>query len=304
MKNTMKKIITAIVILMLSTSVYPQDDITDLVATYLAAKLHQDSIDVSDIVVVYNYNCNTFDADNQPVTDSIRTVLQVGKHSTRFYPYHKYLEDTEGVDYFSPENYAKVQSDALCHLPEVWTNYPEGKMTVRDAIPPSHYETCEDLKRPIWTVWEQDTVTINGYLCKTARCEYRGVGWTVRFTEDIPVIAGPWKLSGLPGLIIEAQSQDGIHHFSMEGLENVRTLVFYEHNAITKKIDEQKLIRQRNKIFGNKLYPKNPMYYTDVRELSFTEDVIYYENGSGEMSPIINGTFVAPKAHVFQPLEK
>lgn len=280
------------------------DDITDIVAVYLAAKLHQDSIDQSNIVVVYKYSCKTFDADKKQMTDSIRMALQVGSHSTRFYPYHKYKEDTEDVDYFTPENYTTVQSDALCHIPEVWTNYPEGKMTVRDIIPPSHYESNEDLERPTWTVWEQDTLTIKGYRCKTARCEFHGLGWTVRFTEDIPAIAGPWKLGGLPGLVLEAESKDGIHHFIMEGMENVRTPVFYEHNAITKKVAEKKLIENRNKIFGNKLYPKNPMYYTDIRALSNTEDIIYYERGNGELSTIINGAFICSKAHVFQPLEK
>lgn len=291
--------------LTLSLAAQAQDDsVTDLIGTYLAAELHQDSIDQTDLVVEYQYSCKTFDADNRPVTDSMRLVLQVGSHCTRFYPYHKYKEDTEDVDYFTPENYTTVQSDAFCHVPEVWTNYPDGKMTVRDIIPPTHYEANEDLERPTWTVWEQDTLTINGYRCKTARCEYLGQGWTVRYTEEIPVVAGPWKLSGLPGLILEAESRDDIHHFIMEGLENVKTPVFYEHNAITKKVSEKTLIKNRNKIFGNKLYPKTPMYYTDVRALSFTEDIIYYESGNGEISWIINGVFVGSKAHVFQPLEK
>ena len=275
----MKTTLTILFAWTLSFTAQAQDDgVTDLIATYLAAKLHQDSIDQTDIVVEYQYRCKTFDADNHPVTDSMRLVLQVGSHCTRFYPYHKYKEDTEDVNYFTPENYTMVQSDAFCHVPEVWINYPEGKMTVRDIIPPTHYETNEDLERPTWTVLEQDTLTINGYRCKTARCESLGQGWTVRYTEE--------------------------NHFIMEGLENVKTPVFYEHNAITKKVSEKTLIKNRNKIFGNKLYPKNPMYYTDIRALSSTEDFIYYESGNGEISWIINGAFVGSKAHVFQPLEK
>ncbi len=289
----------------LATAVHAQDDgLTDLMASYLAAKLHQDSIDVSNVVVVYNYHCKTLDSEGQPVTDSMQFVLQSGGHCARFYPYHKYLEDTEDATYFTLENYATVQSDAMCHVPEVWTNYPDGMTTVRDIIPPGHYESCEELDRPTWTIRELDTLTINGYRCKTASSKYHGLEWTVRFTEDIPVAAGPWKLNGLPGLILEAESRDGIHRFAMEGLEKVKTPVFYEHNAITKKVADKKLVNQRNKIFGSKLYARNPMYYADVRALTQTEDVIYYENGSGEMSEIINGVFVGKKAHVFQPLEK
>lgn len=311
MKKTMKKIITAIVILMLSTSVYPQDDITDLVATVLAAQLHQDSIDVSDFVVVYKYTCKTFDADNKPVTDSIRLALQVSNNGSRFYPYYKYLEDTQGVDYFTPENYQLVKSEAFCHIPEVWMDYKERKQTVRDIIAPNHYETCENIPwlstTPTWTVWERDTVTIKGYLCKTARCLFHGQGWTARYTEEIPIFAGPWKLGGLPGLILDAESRDGIHRFSIESLSNVKTTIYYEHNAITQKISDEKLIKQRNRIFGNKQYPNNPIYYiTDIQSLNSTANVIYYGcfGDDKEIGLIINGAFIGDKAHVYQPLEK
>ena len=296
----MKKILTIIILIALTTSVQAQDDMVDVMSTYLAAKLYQDSIDVSNIVVAYNYSCKTFDADNLPVTDSTQLVLQVGTNCTRCYPYHKYMEDTEGTDYYTPDNFNVLISDALVHIPEVWTNYPDGKMTVRDMIIPNCYETCEDIDKPIWTVWADDTLTVQGYLCKTARCEYKGLDWIVRFTEDIPSVAGPWKLGGLPGLILEAESSDGIHHFKMETLMNVKTTIFYEHNAITKKMPENKLINNRNKIYGNKLYPKNPMYYITTRA---GNDEIYFEF-DGNLYVIINGALAVDKAHVFQPLEK
>ena len=296
------KILVTIIAFVLATAIQAQDDgyYDDAVATYLAAKLHQDSIDVSDVVVVYNYSCKTFDADNVEVTDSTRLALQVGEHCTRFYPYSKYMEDTEGIDYFTADNYNVLLSDALCHIPEVWSNYPDGKMTVRDMIIPSCYETCEDIDRPKWTVWTDDTLTIQGYMCKTARCEYKGLGWTVRYTEDIPSIAGPWKLSGLPGLILEAESRDGIHQFKMEALNNVKTPIFHEYNAITEKVSEKRLISHRNKIYGNKLYPKNPMYYMTSRA---GNDEVYCEF-DGDLYVLINGAFALHKAHVFQPLEK
>jgi GLPGLI family protein len=179
-------------------------------------------------------------------------------------------------------------------MPEVWTNYPDGKVTVRDAIVPTPYETCEERKPVKWTL-SDDTLTVGGYLCKTATCQLHGRKWTVRYAEDIPTSAGPWKLCGLPGLILEAEA-DGIHRFTIADIQRIASPIYYETNAITVKTTEAKLIKNRIKTFGNRLYLKNPKYY--VGDLS-TADVTHDTEGI-----LVNNVYVNNKAHVFQPLEE
>lgn len=58
-----------------------------------------------------------------------------------------------------------------------------------------------------WTI-TNDTKTIIGYNCKKAFCSYRGRNWEAWFAPDIAVPYGPWKLFGLPGLILEAVSDN------------------------------------------------------------------------------------------------
>ena len=212
----------------------------------------------------------------------------------------------EGYDFFSDE-LPLLRAESFCFMPQVWTNYPEGQVTVRDAIPPSIYETQEKRKNIKWTL-NDSTLTVAGYLCKTAVCQLHGLKWTVRYAEDIPTTAGPWKLCGLPGLIVEAVSErlrvgeqegsgiDGIHRFTLTELQHATAPIFYETNAITVKTSEEKLIKNRNKTFGNRLYPKDSHYY--IANLQ-SVDVVYVDEGS-----IINGTYVSNKAHVYMPLEK
>jgi len=60
-----------------------------------------------------------------------------------------------------------------------------------------------------------------GYPCQKAKCNFRGRQWTVWFASDIPVSDGPWKLGGLPGLIMEAYDQGIQYHFMIIGLQKV-----------------------------------------------------------------------------------
>ena len=314
----MKKILATMTTLALTIAAQAQNDgLDDIMAEMMAAKVHQECIDTANLVAVYDYECQTQDADGKAVTDRMKLCLLVGRHCTRSFPYRKFRKEREwaegkkqfaadflqmnkreymeGYDFLSEEELPLLRSESFCFMPQVWTNYPEGQVTVRDAIPPSIYETQEQRKPIKWTL-NDSTLTVAGYQCKTAVCQLHGRKWTVRYAEDIPTTAGPWKLCGLPGLIVEAVSNDGIHRFTLTDLQHATAPIFYETNAITVKTSEEKLIKNRNKTFGNRLYPKDSHYY--IANLQ-SVDVVFVDEGA-----IINGTFVNDKAHVYMPLEK
>jgi GLPGLI family protein len=306
----MKKILVMMMALVLTMGAQGQvagDGYDDLIAAMVAAKMHLDSIDESSLVAVYDYECRTQDAEGLAVTDKMKLCVQVGRHCTRSYPYRKFrmerertgkerTEYMEGYDFGSDEELPNLKAESYCFMPEVWTNYPDGKTTVRDAIVPSLYETREE-RRPIsWTL-SDDTLTFGGHPCKTATCQFHGRKWTVRYAEDIPTSAGPWKLCGLPGLILHAECDGGIHRFVISDITRTATPIYYGTNAITTRISEEKLIKNRIKTFGNRLYPKNPYYYI-AGGMSSTQDVVYCNDAL-----MVNGVLVNDRAHVFQPLE-
>ncbi len=57
---------------------------------------------------------------------------------------------------------------------------------------------------------------IGRFLCRDATIYFRGRQWRVWFTEEIPVPAGPWKLHGLTGLIVEAEDETKSFYFYLE----------------------------------------------------------------------------------------
>lgn len=56
---------------------------------------------------------------------------------------------------------------------------------------------------------------------RLATADFRGRHWTAWFATDIPVSDGPWKLGGLPGLILEAYDKGHQYTFTAVGLERV-----------------------------------------------------------------------------------
>ena len=68
--------------------------------------------------------------------------------------------------------------------------------------------------------WHLDSVTdsVCGYLCSRASTHFRGRNWIVWYAKDLKYQNGPWKLGGLPGLILRAQSEDGDHVFEAKSI--------------------------------------------------------------------------------------
>ena len=69
-----KRIIVICMILALTIGAQAQQDdgMDAMMAAMIAAKVHQDSIDTSSLVAVYDYECQTQDADGKVVTDRMK----------------------------------------------------------------------------------------------------------------------------------------------------------------------------------------------------------------------------------------
>ena len=102
----------------------------------------------------------------------------------------------------------------------VFKNYPSpGRMTNTEVVCEDWFRYEEEIPDFGWELTDS-VKTILGYECKGARCTFRGRDWTVYYAEDIPVMEGPWKLCGLPGLIMEAQADGDEYSFVCIGIRN------------------------------------------------------------------------------------
>jgi GLPGLI family protein len=78
-------------------------------------------------------------------------------------------------------------------------------------------ETLNDIN---WTI-TQETKQIMGMDCQKATGRFKGRDYEAWFSTQLPYSNGPWKLGGLPGLIVEAADTKKEVVFKMTAFENV-----------------------------------------------------------------------------------
>ena len=272
----------------------------------IAAQGQAEVIDTAQFVAVYDYECRTQDDEGQDITDRMQLAVQVGRTVVKSMPRSAYRQSDESADT------AADYQEAYMHMPTVWIGHPSGKTTVREFIFPHEYEGFERLRvgeqssgMPTpdiaWTL-TVDTLTVNGYHCQQATTTFRGAAWTVWYTEEIPSSAGPWRLRGLPGLIVEAKSE--AHTFRLaEVRQEASPITAPDQSPDVHRMEYAKLLKHKNAIYGNRQYAKNPTYYVPDLNGSITDMSIL--NHNGQQLVLANGGHpLLTKAHVYQPLEQ
>lgn len=94
------------------------------------------------------------------------------------------------------------------------------KITVYDKIV-SDYIILDDLTNKLAWQITGETKAINQLTVTKATCYFRGRNYVAWFCTDIAIQDGPWKFTGLPGLILEVYDQTGSYKFMFAGYQNV-----------------------------------------------------------------------------------
>ena len=192
-------------------------------------------------------------------------VLQIGKNMSKCYSYYSMQVDSI---FASPDRdvILRQQINAAIGSKTEWPhkrmkayvykNYPQGKMTVTDGLLMQDYIYEDTLYAQNWVIQDSSKLIL-GHECQMAVCHYRGHCWTAWLAMDIPIPDGPWKLCGLPGLIMEATTEDNSHAFKLLGMEKVskEPIVFSKtyvgNNKFEKTTFEKFLKEQYVFLFGD-----------------------------------------------------
>lgn len=163
-----------------------------------------------------------------PVVDDM--VLRVGETKSQFFSRYTFYHDSLWADpngralaeeltleAFRTRDHSKRPSHRTT-TDYIYKNYSEGKITTRSLDFHVGLEYEEDIEVPNWDIQEHEREILT-YNCQKAACAFRGRQWIAWYAPDIPIGEGPWKLCGLPGLILEVHDANDDYHFTVTSID-------------------------------------------------------------------------------------
>ena len=169
-------------------------------------------VDSSIIECIYNYRVIDHSLGDMR---EYHAILELGDSIFKYESYGSYRLDSALVgkqqmtlgEYF--DFYNKYSPDFKEFLLE---NVNANKLSYYGKVSIDKFMYHEEVPHIDWTL-SDSTKEICGYLCHQATATFRGRNWIAWYC-DIPKSVGPWKLNGLPGLILAAETEDKEHTFS------------------------------------------------------------------------------------------
>ena len=182
--------------------------------------------------------------------DKDEYALRCGKHTSQYINIDTYVSDSmsnspNGPDY-DMERLRRMM-DALEHRDDdskrmpyspgrgqyLYRNLTQGKITVYASLFGDYCFYEEPIPQMDWHLVADSTRTIVGQQCLMAKTRFRGREWTVWYAPEVGIPLGPWKLAGLPGLILKAHCENYIdleaNSLQTKGVPPVMFYNFYNH---------------------------------------------------------------------------
>lgn len=166
------------------------------------------SQDQNQITVYYIAKFNPrFDRGREDISYTAKLMVSGGK--SRFFM-------------MPVEDYEKADENDLRYIPDtsmqIYVDSAGGKLfSMEHSLSGKSFYISDSLYPMEWIV-KEDTMLIGKLMCRKAVCDFRGRHYIAWYAEDIMIPYGPWKMGGLPGLILDLQDEDDNLIIKMESI--------------------------------------------------------------------------------------
>lgn len=151
----------------------------------------------------------------------------------------------------------------------------DNTMRCYDSAGLDKYYYDEPIDEISWEI-SDSTKTVLGCECVKASADFHGRKWIVWFSPEIPVANGPWKLGGLPGLILEAVTADGQYSFIPTGIEGTSKAILPVYLAHEyEKTTRESFLKAKRAFIDNPMGQINAQFGGDIKISGDTDDKIF-----------------------------
>lgn len=241
----------------------------------------------ADIEVSYTASTANFSKGGKASPNQY--ILLANAKESKFYsPRTEYIDSLrstpEGEAKYKEMTRAAYSSDKLDDIPRRDGSYyllksmDEGKMNYFDVVGVEKYRYDEEIPTIDWQLTD-NTKKIIGYECQEATGNLHGRKWTVWFTTEIPLTNGPWKLGGLPGMILEAVDDSGIYTFKATCIQRTSHPMHPVYSADDyEKIDRKEFLKAKRQFIDNPLTTINTQLSAAGISIGGTSDQFRYKS--------------------------
>lgn len=219
-----------------------------------------------------------------PYTEKM--LLVVGKNSSVYTSLSRIERDLHmPVAKVSPDAPFKVlNNEDLYHFTK------ENKAITRQRFMNEFYlidEVNEDIN---WRI-TKSTSTIGGIKCKKALAHFKGRNWVAWFAPELPFKSGPWKLNGLPGLIIEAFDETYEIQFLFGRIDILDKSKLSKKEVLALKTYQESMFFDENIIIQTDALRTNRANFDKKYKLYLKDPIAYISAETGiPKNKILNGT--------------
>ncbi|OWK74943.1 GLPGLI family protein [Flavobacteriaceae bacterium JJC] len=252
--------------------------------------------------VIYEYKF----APDSTKSDSLKTewmYLDISKKGSKFYS-----KSTFESDSIIQESIRKQMASGMRNISvskqrrggeinyEVEKSYPEYQTYLVSNIGNDTYKVVED-RKPDWKI-SSEKKKLGTFSVQKATADFAGRKWTAWFTTDVPIQDGPYKFSGLPGLIIEVADQTGTHKMELKGLKKIPESTTEELNTQGKDIP---MLRKKPIEVNRQQYVKQLKQYENDLVQGMRE-ILNRPNSKVMIN--VNGKEISDPKEILRELEK
>lgn len=120
------------------------------------------------------------------------------------------FSELEEISDKEKENVVEMNSENKNSSNNFYYYKDNNHLTFTDVISKTHYLVEDNFPKMEWKLSPEKKI-IQHLICYKATTSFRGRNWTAWYAPEIPIMYGPWKFYGLPGLIVEIK--DHTEHF-------------------------------------------------------------------------------------------